>query len=301
MPAEIRPQRAVGVIVARFQVPDLHQGHRYTIEYVLQQHEQALIILGATPVLTDRNPLSFEMRKQMIEQAYPGARITIVESASSPASHMERSRMIDALIEKTFPGRNAMLYGARDSFVHTYRGIFPTQEVPTVYAGSATQVRKSIQVAHTSDFRAGVIYGIMNRGSFGRPAVDVVIAGPNARRVILVGKHQEEGKLRFPGVFFDPTVDQSYEAAGQRCMAKELPKVRFRTLRMVGSCRIDDWRYRKTGESVISLVLKGFHVDGSPAPGQGVDSAHWIDVAELDDVLIESHKPLAAMLKNHWL
>jgi bifunctional NMN adenylyltransferase/nudix hydrolase len=291
---------AVGVIVARFQVPKLHAGHRYTIDFVRERHQDVLIILGVAPALTDRNPLSFEMRKGMLEAAYPDHRLTIVGSDSLPSSYEERSRRIDDLIRQSFPGRKAVVYGARDSFLETYCGAFPKYMVQTVYSGSATDVRKAIVPINSADFRAGAIYAAMNRKPFSHPAIDVVIIGdgPKGKRIILVGKRDEEDKLRFPGVFFNPDLDQSYEDAAQRCIAKEVPRVRTSEPRIIASRKIDDWRYHKTKEGVITLFLSAKHLGGEPVPGQGVDTVRWVELNNIESVLIGSHLPLVALLKN---
>ena len=66
-------QDTVGVIVARFQVPELHAGHRYLIETVLRQHKDVLIFLGTTAAqLTRNNPLSADVRRLMLQNQYPG-------------------------------------------------------------------------------------------------------------------------------------------------------------------------------------------------------------------------------------
>src|SRR5688572_27292483 len=62
----------VGVIVGRFQVPTLHTGHRSLINHVTKNHDKVVIILGVSPVLnTLNNPLDYEARAQMIQEAYP--------------------------------------------------------------------------------------------------------------------------------------------------------------------------------------------------------------------------------------
>lgn len=288
---------SIGVIVARFQVHNLHVGHRYTVEYVLERHQEVLVILGVSYSSTDRNPLSFEMRKGMLESLYPG-RLTIVPSTSSPSSIETRSQMIDVLIRKTFPNRDAVVYGARDSFIHNYSGIFPVREVPTVYSGSATQVRESVGVINSPDFRAGVVYSHVHRKVGIHSAVDVAILGPQG--ILLVGKKNEEGRLRFPGVFFNPDEDDSFEQAGIRCVQKEIPTIRFAdSLKFVASQRISDWRFKKTRESVVSLLMKTHYINGDPHPGVGVDSVEWVPLSECGNRLIESHIPLLNLLKQN--
>lgn len=291
-------QEAVGVIVARFQVPELHKGHRYTLDYVLERHHQVLVILGVAPVLSGRNPLSFEMRKLMIESMYPQSPITIIPSDSLPSSYGKRSRKIDDLIEKAFPGREAVIYGARDSFIHSYTGKFETSEVPTVFLGSATEVRQSITPINSADFRAGVIYALSKRKAQGYPTVDVAVVNSNGQ-VLLVQKNDEEGKLRFPGVFFNPEVDDSYEAAGARCLSKELPYIITRPLKILGSTKIKDWRFKKTMDSVVTLFMVAEYVDGEITPGAGVDGAKWEARMFCESSLVTGHKPLAAMLKPY--
>ena len=60
---------SLGVIVGRFQVPELHEGHHKLIAHVLSQHPQILILLGVTPVLgSKRNPLDYITRERMIHE-----------------------------------------------------------------------------------------------------------------------------------------------------------------------------------------------------------------------------------------
>lgn len=288
---------SVGVIVARFQVPTLHEGHRYILDYVLERHTTALIILGCSPVMTDRNPLSFEMRKGMIESAYPG-KFTIVSSDSLPSSYKERSRRIDEIIRNTFPDHKAVVYGSRDSFVHTYEGGFETHEVPTVFSGSATEIREKVDVINSVDFRSGVVYANMHRKKAGLPSVDVAILNSTSEQVLLVGKNDEEGKLRFPGVFFDPGCDDSYESAGVRCIAKEILGITTTPLQLLQSLKLDDWRFRKTHDRVITLLLRARYLGGVPLPGKGVDLVTWVSLCRLPEVLVNCHKPLASIVSK---
>lgn len=262
---------SVGVIVARFQVPELHDGHKYTVNYVLERHHDVLIILGVAAEETDHDPLSYEMRKDMIGTLYPDVGLRIIGSDSIPSSYDERSFKIDALIQQTFPNREVVVYGARDSFISTYTGRFSKALVPTVFSGSATEIRRNIVPTNSPDFRAGVIYARMNQKHFGYPTVDVAVIDHKMDRVLLVGKNAEEGKLRFPGVFFSPDLDESYEIAAMRCIAKETPSLVVGEPKIVRSLKLSDWRFRKSKGSIITLLVEVRYERGDPFAGKGVD------------------------------
>jgi len=292
-------EEVVGVVVARFQTPALHEGHRYILDYALSRHDDVLVILGVSPVMTDRNPLSFEMRKGMLENAYPGM-LTIVPSDSLPSSYKERSQKIDEIIKTIYPHRGAVLYGSRESFVHTYEGSFKTEEVPTIFSGNATEIRKSVKIIDSEDFRSGVVHANIHRKRVGYPTVDVAVVHYPSQQVLLVGKNSEEGKLRFPGVFFNPEVDDSFESAGIRCVRKETPQANINTPQYVESKRIDDWRFNKAKDSLVSILMKAECMSGSAVPGKGVDTAAWVPFSKVPEVLIASHQPLGEIMQKHW-
>jgi len=59
----------LGVIIARFQSPYLHEGHKTLIESVKKSHNKTVIVLGVSPVLGSRkNPLDFHTREKMIKK-----------------------------------------------------------------------------------------------------------------------------------------------------------------------------------------------------------------------------------------
>ena len=287
---------AVGVIVARFQVPELHAGHQYLVGYVCERHQNVGIILGvAKSHPTNRNPLSFEIREQMIRQTFPGRDFTILPSLSSPASYDMRSGHIDSLIKEYFPNRQAIIYGSRESFIHTYTGMFPVAEAPTVFLGSATEIRDKIAVRHTPDFRAGIIWNVMNRPSIGYLTVDVAVVHRELGKVMLVSKPDESG-WRFPGSFFDSTIDNSYEDAGKRVIRKEVPTITIEEPRLIASTKIQDWRYRGTRDGIVTLLLLAHYSGGFSSPGKGIDKVEWFSFDEMSDVLVPEHKVLGDLL-----
>ncbi len=62
----------IGVIVARFQTPYLHEGHKAIIDQVKSQHNKVVVVLGVSPVLgSKKNPLDFPTREKLLKKTYP--------------------------------------------------------------------------------------------------------------------------------------------------------------------------------------------------------------------------------------
>ncbi|MBI2039428.1 MAG: NUDIX domain-containing protein [Candidatus Niyogibacteria bacterium] len=292
---------AVGVIVGRFQVPELHEGHRFLVNRVLESHDTVLIVLGSPRGLpTARDPLAFELRKQMILDEFPVESLAIKELLDHPISPALWSNELDRLIDDTFPNRSAILYGSRSSFIPFYTGAFPTHEVPPQSDVNGTLLRQEITPIHSCDFRAGVIYSIVRRPPLVYPTVDIAVLR-ESRDVLLVGRNSEPGLWRFPGGFADES-DPSYEAAVLREAAEEIPSVRFRNLAYIGSSRIKDNRYRDTPDSIATAFFAALYRGGDIRPGDDVHRADWFPIEKLHepDFLVSAHQPLGAMLLR-WI
>jgi len=116
-----------GVIIGRFQIHELHPGHKALIEAVLERHGKVLILLGITPLLsTVNNPLDFQARYQMIKETYPDVMVMPVEDRSNDKVW---SDAVDNVIKTLALGRSAVIYGGRDSFIAHYDGKFDTLEL----------------------------------------------------------------------------------------------------------------------------------------------------------------------------
>ncbi len=149
----------VGVLIGRFQVPELHAAHKELIDKVGSWHKKVLVVLGCTPSLgTRRNPLDFQARKLMINHHYPD--LPVIPLMDHPDDG-EWSRELDRRIREVYPVGSVTLYGGRDSFIPYYHGQFPCQEIePSAYmSASGTVERKnaSLEIRGSQDWRAGVV------------------------------------------------------------------------------------------------------------------------------------------------
>lgn len=286
----------IGVIVARFQVVDLHRGHRFLIEYVQDRHPELLVVLGSRGgVLDEKDFLPFDVRRDLVLQSYPHAKV--IELQDHPIDNEAWSRELDALIATIAPGKSATLYGSRNSFLREYTGQMTRVEVPQMSDASGTAQRASIDIPNTRDVRMGMLKAAKLRYPTCFATTDLAILNQERTKVILIGRTRELGKLRFPGGFVDPT-DESHESAVLRERREELPTVNVRYLRHIGSCRIDDRRYRGSRDGIMTTFFSATYADGELTAGDDADTAAWVELYNLRNVLVDSHQPLATMLTN---
>ena len=243
---------SVGVIVARFQVPELTAGHRHLIDFVRARHHRVLIVLGECRTRsTGTNPLSYELRAAMLASEYPEVRVASIRDNRSDVFWSEA---LDTLIGREFPGAVAVLYGSRDSFLPYYHGVFDKRKVGSCPSPTGTACRNISIASHFSaDFRRGVIYASASKAPQVYQTVDVAVV--DRGRVLLAGKKEDDGKLRFIGGFVDAK-DESREVAAARECAEETGAIGVHRMEYLGSRQIDDWRYRGTGDVIQTAILR---------------------------------------------
>ena len=281
----------VGVIVARFQVHQLHDAHRELIETVISNHPKVIIFLGLSSLPgTQNNPLDFEARKKMLLYEYPN--ITVLYIKDMPNDH-DWSAYLDSQIGNVIgPTQTPMLYGGRESFISRYYGQYQTTELASSKYISGTEMRKSISssVKGTEDFRAGVIWAVYNRYPQSVPTVDIVIRDKE-ERFLLVRKHNET-KFRFVGGFSQPD-DDSYEISAKRELHEEV-NVETGALRYLGSCNVNDWRFAHEVDKIKTIVFETEYLWGTPIPKDKAEiaEARWFDKWEVYHNLVDEHKGL---------
>lgn len=152
-------QGSIGVIIARFQVPELHNGHNYLILDVMSRSETTLILLGTAP-FSERNPLSFELRKAMIQEQFSVAleSIKILPLPDCPGDDQLWSDNVNNIINVYTKGKKATIYGSRGSFIPHYKGGHDVVELEPAEAPSGTEIREGVRPINSIDFRKGVIW-----------------------------------------------------------------------------------------------------------------------------------------------
>lgn len=291
-------KNTVGVIVGRFQTPILHAAHHHLLEYVLSRHEKVLVLLGVSPAIgTKRDPMDFETRKLMIlgEPLLAVDNTLMVEPIYDTENDATWSAQLDTLVRKVYSTGKVTLYGGRDSFIPHYTGKFETQKVKMNFPHSATAIRtrvKELGPMKSTDFRCGAIY--TTESQYPRVFMTVDIAITKDFKVLL-GKKPGSDQLRFPGGFVDPT-DDSLAYAAAREMGEEAPNIEFggmKNLHFIGSRLVEDWRYRGTGDRIMTSFFHGIYSFGDTKAGDDLAELGWYLLTDaLRSKLCDSHKPL---------
>jgi len=291
-------QYDVGVIVARFQVHELHEAHRDLIRHVCEQHEKVLVVLGKAPLPSSvSNPLDFEARKQMLLDEFP--HVTVLYINDQPDDSVWSRKLDDLVIDFKGPLQSAVLYGSRDSFIPYYDGRLPVRELISDSIMSGEAVRKQIARSSTrksADFRAGVIWATQNRFPTVYTTVDIAILDTPVERILL-GRKPNEKLFRFIGGFADPKSD-SFETDARREVGEEAG-VEVEGLEYIGSCVVDDWRYRREPDCIKTLLFAGRYQFGRPTPGDDIEEVRWFPLEVSESQIIPTHRPLLRMLRAH--
>lgn len=279
--------KTTGVIVARFQTPFLHEGHYSIINYVKERHNKVVIVLGVSPVKAGTyNPLDFYTREKMVKKAFPDV---VVLPISDHRNDVVWSQNIDKLLSITFPMEQFVLYGSRDSFIPYYSGKLKVEEIPQTGDFSATDLRykMSDKVMDSEDFRCGIIYAYNNMYPKTYTTVDVAVLSENHQQVLL-GYRKSENLWRLPGGFTDPS-DENYEASALRELHEECGNIEVSEMNYEKSFKIDDWRYRKENDKIITLLFSCTYMFGHVEAADDIDRVQWFSFAEVSDMLAKNN------------
>lgn len=293
----------VGVIVGRFQVPELSEGHMDLINNVIESHKQVLIVIGTSATLgTKKNPLNYITRKQMIETTFPQAKV-LVTHLMDVGNDEVWSNNLDNLIRQMYALGSVCLYGGRDSFINSYHGKYQTFELGVTDRIEGTKIRENVgkETVNSPDFRSGIIYQSQNQYPKTFPTVDIaVIKKYNINGYeVLLGKRPDRKGYRFIGGFVDPT-DKSIEDSAMRELHEEVDVgVDNDSLEYVGSNLQQDYRYNSPDERIMTSLFKIEHMFGGHVISE-FESLKWVEVNEDQLVLVEeAHKELFKILINN--
>lgn len=315
---------SVGVIISRFQTPDLTNAHQSLIREVLCRHTNVVIFIGMASMPSRRDPMDFQTRESMVRQfiaEWNCKTVTILPLPNMSSDHAW-SESVDRQISEIYPMcSNVILYGGRDSFIPHYHGRFKTCDLSVEFPHrfgtdcvSATQVREEVSSSpvDSSDFRRGVIYARYNTWPQVIPCVDVVVvknARPNEtgrdRFDILLGRKPNEKLLRFAGGHVD-IEDPSYELAALRELREECGanlEIDRSNLHYIGSYNVRDWRHAKNPE--IAIKSSFYAVDflwGYAKAGDDLEEVLWVHAGKAvpEKSVVPYHQQMLTDLLN-WL
>jgi len=284
----------IGVIIGRFQVDEMHEGHLKLLKFVQQQHERVVILLGCKHSPADRNnPLSFSAREVMLRPYVGDA--TVLPVFDQP-DDVTWSAHVDSMIGGAFPNVSATLYGGRDSFIPHYHGRYATRELDfgEANAGSARRKLLGERVSNTPEFRAGVIHALETLTPRIFLTVDIAVWNPAGE--LLLGRKRNEVLWRLPGGFVDHG-DPDLESAARRELFEETKLTVNGGLHYQGSYTIDDWRSRGAPDCKhLTALFEATGVWGAPV---GSD-----DLAEVEfripklHTIVPAHQPLVLAFKE---
>jgi|JI9StandDraft_2_1071091.scaffolds.fasta_scaffold31683_5 ADP-ribose pyrophosphatase YjhB (NUDIX family) len=284
----------VGVVVGRFQVDELHEGHRILLDTANEQNSAVIVILGSGPLPTSgRNPLPFETRAAIIRREYPQA---IIAELSDHHSDLEWSNALDELVDNIVaftPELNytteVSFYGSRDSFIDYYNGHYDYVHVESADIGSSGTLRRERIAKHplgSTDFARGVIwanhqrfptvYGVVDMGIYS------VLSEDDDPHIMLITKHDREGYY-FPGGFCDVGSASDEDDASRETLEETGIKVDPEQWRYVKSLTVlDDWRYRGEIDEMRTRIFSTVLSDRpEPTAGDDAATAQWVAISSL--------------------
>jgi len=292
------------VIIGRFQTNNLHKGHIKLIQEAKREGKNILILIGVTAATgTDKNPLSFEVRKHLFDQHLS---VAIIKPLHDMPSDKDWSDQIDNTIED-LGFKEAIIWGGRDNSIEDYySGKHQIKTIGSMGKHSATSIRKEIakEPINCPNFRAGIIHHIENRYPIVYSTVDVIIyktveRGNGWEKIhildsILMGKKGD--KFMLIGGFVD-TTDVDLNHAATRELLEETGLVNFK-LKYEFSHKVNDSRYLATKDCIMTHLFSGRSEDGklpdqSKIQDKEFTEFKWMPANESSlEEIAEAHKPL---------
>lgn len=258
----ISKMNRLAVIIGRFQVPKLHEGHLALFKEAGEDRTIVVVCMGQAN-MSQRYPLPYLYIAGMMNK----------DTYLLYNSHDDKawSIKLDEIIEKAkHDDECPTLIVGRDSFKNSYSGKYKIIEIKEIPNISGTLIRDAIKIEPSVDFANGIIYAKKHRFPVAYHTVDIACM---KRDLVLIGK--KNGKWWFPGGFVDPS-DNSAEEAAKRELTEEVD-VEADDFKYICSTKIDDWRYRNEPDKIITSFFKCTYIYGSIKPVEEFSETAWVN------------------------
>jgi ADP-ribose pyrophosphatase YjhB (NUDIX family) len=167
-------------------------------------------------------------------------------------SDVDWSNQIDSII-KSLGFEKAIIFGGKDnSICGYYSGKHEINIMISKNDKNATDLRRSVKVKPSQDFREGIIYHTQKRYAIVYSTVDIVIINNNNE--FLVGKKGD--KFAFIGGFVDPQDKTLVDSAKRELLEESGIDI---DLKYKESIKINDYRYNKSKDSIMTHVFTGIY------------------------------------------
>jgi len=296
-----------GVIVGRFQVNDLHDGHMELFRQVRIRHSGVIVFIGVHPAgLTKDNPLDFATRKAMIQAKFP--EFTVLPLMDTRNDESWSDSLDDAIHAATSGPADVTLYGGRDSFVPHYKGRYTPIELSLsieTQRVSGTMLREAVsnQVVESSEFRAGMIYAAAHLWPVLLATVDIAIFTTDYKQILLGRKESDPvGKYRFIGGHAEKA-SKTYEDDARKEVSEETTLDAHR-MQYIGSAIIPDWRYSTPDRGVKTLFFATTVMSQGAVAKDDICEVRWFkttDLAVSPWMVVDTHQPLLPLLAGFIL
>lgn len=293
----------INVVIARFQVPSLTEGHKELLNKARNKCDHVLILLGCSDLdgKTAENPLLFLQRKAAVERA--AANINLLASCYTvmplrgSKSNKEWTQRVDDMIYTLWPDAEATIWVGRDSVVPAcYMGRANIELLEETKSISGTETRKLLRPSTNEDFLRGQAFALQFQFPHAYQCVDVGVIKNGS---VLLIQRGDTGSWCLPGGFVDPT-DANLESAARRELLEETKLSCEGDMEYIASMLIDDWRYR--GRDKIMTALFGMpYAFGQPYVTDEATAFEWVSLSSDFSFVSESHQPLVKALQRHYL
>lgn len=214
----------IGVVVGRFQIDQLHDGHQAIIRQARVENDGLLVIVGDNPLpTTAQNPLSVGARIKMVEDYLIETNLYQQSSVTSLPDHPDDqvwSERLDEIIQWSLQeGDTATIYHGRDTTATYYSGSHPMKEIDELILSSSTNRRAYIGkrqwLMDGAAFRRGVIWANQNRFPTVYSCVDAAVIWTDYDKdeeqfLLLITKDIADGWM-FPGGFAELNMTLYFE------------------------------------------------------------------------------------------
>lgn len=298
----------LGVIVGRFQIPALHDGHKALFDHVFKHNDEVLIFIGVGGEYTFTNPLPYSYRKAQVASYCNNhkEKPSFIAPIRDRKSDDQWNNILNKYIEDYVDNHemDVCLYGCRDSFLEVYKGPFRTEFVKDGlnHGISATDIRKGYHMfvdENSYDWAKGVIHATGKQYPTSYQCVDIVYVYAKGmggdKFEILLGRKPGEDKWRLPGGFVDPQ-DINLEAAALRELKEETGIEYKETPHYHGSFRINDWRFKKEPHKIMTCLFSIFNErEVTPKAGDDLEEVKFFnlhqfaDQSKLDELVEPEH------------